>query len=72
MNELQSPTKDTLTMSIERFRSGELGLCAAAKHAGIPLSELISLVSQAGVPVLDQAAKEYESDVRTLDAWLKA
>jgi predicted HTH domain antitoxin len=71
MNERPSLRSHALNASIESFRSGELGLRAAAKRANMPLSEFISFVSEAGIPVLDQTAEEYEADVRMLDAWLK-
>lgn len=47
-----------LVLGISLFRDKQLSLMAAAKVADKPLSEMISIVSEQGIPVVDYAEEE--------------
>ncbi len=50
-------------MALSMFKDKTLSITAAAKFAGKPLGEMLSLVSQAGIPVVDYSPSELDQEL---------
>jgi predicted HTH domain antitoxin len=50
-------------MAISMFKQKTLSISAAAKFAGKPLSEMLTMVSAAGIPVVDYPASELDEEL---------
>lgn len=52
-----------LVMGVALFRDKLLSITAAAKVAGKSLSEMLTLVSSMGIPVVDYSAQEADAEI---------
>lgn len=52
-----------LVLGISMFRDKQLSILAAAKVAGKPLSEMLTIVSDLGIPVVDYTQEEADAEV---------
>jgi predicted HTH domain antitoxin len=59
-----------LVMGISLFRDKLLSIAAAAKVAGKSLAEMLTLVSAAGIPVVDFSTEEAETEATFAERWL--
>ncbi|MDD5394273.1 MAG: UPF0175 family protein [Thiothrix sp.] len=59
-----------LVMGISLFRDKLLSIAAAAKVAGKSLAEMLTLVSAAGIPVVDFSTEEVETEAAFAERWL--
>jgi predicted HTH domain antitoxin len=50
-------------MALSMFKQKTLSISAAAKFAGKPLSEFLTMVSAAGIPVVDYPASEFDEEL---------
>jgi predicted HTH domain antitoxin len=58
-------------LGVEMFRDKQLSISAAAKIAGKPLSEMLTLVSKMGIPVVDYTQEDAEFEARLAEEWIK-
>ena len=62
-----------LVLAIALFRDKLLSIAAAAKVAGISLAEMLTIVSNKGMPVVDFASEEdAAAELAYAENWLKA
>ncbi|HPY41180.1 MAG TPA: UPF0175 family protein [Thiolinea sp.] len=62
-----------LVLAIALFRDKLLSIAAAAKVAGVSLAEMLTIVSNKGMPVVDFASEEdAEAEMAYAEQWLKA
>ncbi|MBK8453946.1 MAG: UPF0175 family protein [Thiofilum sp.] len=59
-----------LVLGISLFRNKQLSLMAAAKVANKSLSEMITIVSEQGIPVADYTQNEVEAEATFAEQWL--
>ncbi|MGB1310826.1 MAG: UPF0175 family protein [Leucothrix sp.] len=59
-----------MVLAISMFRNRELSLAAAAKVAGKSLSEMLTAVSEMGIPVVDYSKEDADVEAATLDKLL--
>jgi predicted HTH domain antitoxin len=59
-----------LVMGVALFRDKLLSIAAAAKVAGKPLSEMLTIVSSMGIPVVDYSAEEAATEAAFAETWL--
>jgi predicted HTH domain antitoxin len=50
-------------MAVSMFKQRTLSISAAAKFAGKPLAEMLTLVSAAGIPVVDYSLAELDEEL---------
>jgi predicted HTH domain antitoxin len=50
-------------MAMSMFKQKTLSISAAAKFAGKPLSEMLTMVSAAGIPVVDYPVSELKDEL---------
>ena len=58
-----------LVMAISLFKDKLLSIASAARFAGKPLAELMSILSRMGIPIVDYGAEELQTEFNTLDQW---
>lgn len=56
-----------LVLGVALFRDKQLSISAAAKVAGKSLSEMLTLVSSMGMPVVDYSEEEAEAEVTMVE-----
>ncbi|TXH62299.1 MAG: prevent-host-death protein [Thiothrix sp.] len=62
-----------LVLAIALFRDKLLSIAAAAKVAGVSLAEMLTIVSDKGIPVVDFADDaDAEAELNYAENWLKA
>lgn len=59
-----------LVLGVAMFRDKLLSLAAAAKVAGKSLSEMLTLVSNMGIPVVDYSAEEAAAEAAFAEKWI--
>lgn len=59
-----------VVMGIALFRDKMLSIGAASKVAGKPLSEMLTLISELGIPVVDYSPEEAQGERVTAEKWL--
>lgn len=52
-----------LVLGVSMFRDKQLSISAAAKVAGKSLSEMLTIVSSMGIPVVDYSAEDVETEI---------
>ncbi|EIJ34856.1 UPF0175 family protein [Thiothrix nivea] len=60
-----------LVLGVSMFRDKQLSLSAAAKVAGKSLSEMLTIVSEMGIPVVDYSEEELDTEVRAAEQLIK-
>lgn len=60
-----------LVLGVAMFRDKLLSIAAAAKVAGKSLSEMLTIVSGMGIPVVDYAEDEAEAEIRAAEKLIK-
>lgn len=60
-----------LVMALQLFQDKKLSIAAAAKVAGKSLSEMLTLVSEQGIPVVDYDEEELQREADTVKQLLK-
>lgn len=58
-----------LVMAISLFKDKLLSIGSAAKFAGKPLAELMTILSRMGIPIVDYSVEELQTEFDTLDQW---
>ena len=61
-----------LVMAISLFKGHQLSIGASARFAGKPLGEMLSILSNMGIPVVDYGPEELQTELNTLGQWLAA
>ena len=59
-----------MVLAVSMFQNHDLSLAAAAKVAGKSLSEMLTAVSEMGIPVVDYSKEEVDAEAETLEQWL--
>ncbi|MDQ5769962.1 UPF0175 family protein [Thiothrix subterranea] len=59
-----------LVLGVAMFRDKLLSLAAAAKVAGKSLSEMLTLVSNMGIPVVDYSEEEAAAEAAFAEKWI--
>ena len=59
-----------MVLAVSMFQNHDLSLAAAAKVAGKSLSEMLTAVSEMGIPVVDYSKEEADAETETLEQWL--
>lgn len=60
-----------LVLGVSMFRDKQLSLSAAAKVAGKSLSEMLTIVSEMGIPVVDYAGDELDAEISAAEQLIK-
>lgn len=60
-----------LVLGVSMFRDKQLSISAAAKVAGKPLAEMLTLVSEMGIPVVDYSQEDAESEADFAEKWIQ-
>ncbi|WP_028488822.1 UPF0175 family protein [Thiothrix lacustris] len=59
-----------LAVGVALFRDKVLSISAAATVTGKPLGEMLTLVSQMGIPVVDYSEEEAEAEAYFAENWI--
>lgn len=60
-----------LTLGVSMFHNKQLSILAAAKVSGKPLTEMLTLVSEMGIPVADYSQEDAQSEADFAEKWIQ-
>lgn len=68
--ELPDPAAVRVALAVSLFRNGAISAGFAARMAGKPLPDMLTLLSSLGIPLTDSNAAEISNDMATARQWL--
>ena len=60
-----------LVLGVSMFRDKQLSIAAAAKVAGKPLAEMLTIVSKMGIPVVNYSQEDADSEADFAEKWIQ-